>query len=91
MGIKAKVIGGIGTIVVGGLATWLGIRKKRGQQLDKVNTMISDVDLKEQEEPEEGEVKTVDEMSNDVDDAIRGMDIDEETETVDKINANSGD
>ena len=84
MGIKAKVIVGVATGVIGGLATWLGFRKKRGQQLEKVNEMISEVDLKE---PEKEEVKTVDEMSNDVDDAIRGMDIDEVTETVDKINA----
>ena len=78
---KGKVILGVGSGLVILIAGLLGLKKEEDKHDEKIRRMISDVDLKKPEE------KTVEEMANDVDQAIGGMDIDEMTETVNKINA----
>ena len=55
------------------IAAILGLRKEEDKHDEKIRKMISDVDMKPKEE-----VKTVEELSNDVDDAMSGMDVGEE-------------
>lgn len=54
------------------IAAILGLRKEEDKHDKKIQKMISDVDMKKPKE----EVKTVEELSSDVDSAISGMDID---------------
>lgn len=65
---KWLLIGG-GLILT--IAAILGLRKEEDKHDKKIQKMISDVDMKPKEE-----VKTVEELSSDVDSAISGMDID---------------
>ena len=66
---KWLLIGG-GLILT--IAAILGLRKEEDKHDKKIQKMISDVDMKKPKE----EVKTVEELSSDVDSAISGMDID---------------
>lgn len=64
-------------LLVGGgliltIAVILGLRKEEDKHDEKIRKMISDVDMKKPKE----EVKTVEELSSDVDSAMSGMDID---------------
>lgn len=70
---KWLLIGG-GLILT--IAAILGLRKEEDKHDKKIQKMISDVDMKKPKE----EVKTVEELSSDVDSAISGMDIDEDDE-----------
>lgn len=79
MGIKAKVIVGVTTVVIGGLATLLGVRKKRGQRLEKVNVIISDVDLKEPKEEEEKQA-SMEDKRNEIEDAFRKAGLNDEAD-----------
>ena len=69
---KWLLIGG-GLILT--IAAILGLRKEEEKHDEKIRKMISDVDMKPKEE-----VKTVEELSSDVDSAISGMDIDGDDE-----------
>ena len=78
MGIKGWLA--IGGAVLSGAAVWLGLKKKEDEHYEKIQKMICDVDQKESEEKTETEEepKTVEELKNDVNEAISGMDIDED-------------
>lgn len=58
------------------IAAILGLRKEEDKHDKKIQKMISDIDMKKPKE----EVKTVEELSSDVDSAISGMDIDGDDE-----------
>ena len=67
MGIKGWVA--IGGAVLTGIAVWLGLKKKEDEHYEKIQKMIRDVDRKE---------PTVEEMTDEVDQAIYGMNIDDD-------------
>lgn len=74
MGIKGWIAGGVGVLTL--IAVWLGVKKKEDEHYEKIQRLIRDVDRKEVKE------KTVDEIVNDVNEAIKGMDIDGDEEIV---------
>lgn len=77
MGIKGWLT--VGGVILTGIAVWLGLKKKEDEHYEKIQMMIRDVDRKK---PEEDKVKTVEEMTDDINQAIEGMDIDgDDTET----------
>lgn len=71
MGIKGWLT--VGGALLTGIAVWLGLKKKEDEHYEKIQKMIRDVDRKK---TEVNKVKTVEEMTDDVDRAICGMDID---------------
>ena len=73
MGIKARVVVGIGGLVLTGIAAVLGLKKKEEQRYGKVQGIIANVDKKKPEKEEQP--KSVEEMSSEVNEAIKDMDI----------------
>lgn len=71
MGIK--MVFGIGSLIVAGIAAFFRNRQKEDERNEKIQIMIHDVDMKKKEEEQP---KTVEELANDIDRALSGMDVD---------------
>ena len=76
MGIKGWIAGGVGVLTL--IAVWLGVKKKEDEHYEKIQKLIRDVDQKEPEKKEE--LKTVEEITADVENAMAGMDTDGDDE-----------